>query len=36
MADDKTNSANSSILSIRSLEKSFGSLSVLKDISLSV
>ena len=36
MADDKTNSATSSILSIRSLEKSFGSLSVLKDISLSV
>ncbi len=35
MADKKTESA-ASILSIRSLEKSFGSLSVLKDISLSV
>ena len=30
------NSASPSILTIRSLEKSFGSLSVLKDISLSV
>ena len=35
MADVKTNSTPS-VLSIRSLEKSFGSLSVLKDISLSV
>ena len=35
MADKKTESA-ANILSIRSLEKSFGSLSVLKDISLSV
>ncbi len=35
MADKKNESA-ASILSIRSLEKSFGSLSVLKDISLSV
>ena len=33
MADDKN---TPSILSIRSLEKSFGSLNVLKDISLSV
>ena len=39
MADDKIKSAEAgtpSILSIRSLQKSFGSLSVLRDISLSV
>ena len=40
MADDKINSAAAgkapSILSIRNLQKSFGELNVLKDISLSV
>ena len=40
MTDNRINagesSTSSSILTIRSLEKSFGSLSVLKDISLSV
>ncbi len=36
MADTKAGAANASVLEIRSLQKSFGSLSVLKDISLSV
>ena len=36
MADNKNNGGTPSVLSIRSLEKSFGSLSVLKDISMSV
>ncbi len=36
MADERIGGAGPSILSIRSLEKSFGSLCVLRDISLSV
>ena len=36
MSDTMTNAASSNILEIRNLQKSFGELSVLKDISLSV